>query len=177
MTIFGYLITGQLVGFFILALIVIASAILMLNFNKVMYMALSIGGVFVGVAGIYVLLGAEFVAVAQILIYAGAITILMLFAIMLTHDQMGEPPSKGWLHDGSSFVLCAVLLAGLMYGIRTSTQKFPLASAEPTGWVVGKNVETVALSIFQQYTIPFEIVSVVLIVALVGAVVLARKEE
>ncbi|MDB5084298.1 MAG: NADH-quinone oxidoreductase subunit [Bacilli bacterium] len=177
MNFLGYLITGQFVAFFILALIVIASAILMLNFNKVMYMALAIGGVFVGVAGIFFLLNAEFIGIAQVLIYAGAITILMLFAIMLTHEKDGESNSKGWIHETASFVFVAILLAGLMYGIRTSTINWSPASDEPSAWPVGQNVEAVAASLFQTYTIPFEVVSVLLIVALVGAVVLARKEE
>lgn len=165
--------SNQFVVYLFISLVVIFSAVMMLFSRKVMHMALSIGGVFIGVAGVYILLDAEFVAFAQVLIYAGAITILMLFAIMLTQHNTQEDPSQNPWHYGISIATSVALLAILFWVFRSTT--WPQAPAHPP-WQ-DQSVEAIAGGIFGQYVVPFEVVSVVLIVALVGAVVLARKEE
>ncbi|GIM45691.1 NADH:ubiquinone oxidoreductase subunit J [Collibacillus ludicampi] len=167
--------SGQLITFFIISLLIIASAIAMLNLRKVIYMALAIGGVFIGVAGVYVLLDAEFVAFAQVLLYAGAITILMLFAIMLTHHDSSELEYQWNAHTVVSAIGAAGFLGVLMWAIRGIGATDWPQSAE-SAWK-GSSVNQVAETIFNNYTIPFELVSIVLIVALVGAVILARREE
>jgi NADH-quinone oxidoreductase subunit J len=167
--------SGQLIAFFIISLLIIASAIAMLNLRKVIYMALAIGGVFIGVAGIYILLDAEFVAFAQVLLYAGAITILMLFAIMLTHHDASVAEYTWNVHTVLSAVGAAGFLGVLMWAIRGIGASDWPQSAE-SAWK-GNSVSQVAETIYNQYTLPFEFVSVLLIVALVGAVILARREE
>ncbi|MGZ4123260.1 MAG: NADH-quinone oxidoreductase subunit J, partial [Tumebacillaceae bacterium] len=72
--------TGQTVSFFLISLFLIACGVLLLSMKKVIYMALAIGGVFIGVAAIFIMLEAEFLAFIQVLLYAGAITIMILFA-------------------------------------------------------------------------------------------------
>ncbi|MDI3256883.1 MAG: NADH-quinone oxidoreductase subunit J [Kyrpidia sp.] len=170
----GFIWTGQTVAFFLLAVLVVLAAVTLLQFRKVMHMALSIGLVFLGMAGMYVLLGADFLAFAQILIYAGAITILMLFAIMLTrHDEVEEEERAGfrqWIAGLGAAALGAVML----WAIRTTA--WPPASAQPP-WPAQKSVNALAETLFTGYVVPFELVSVLLTVALVGAVILARKEE
>ncbi|MBX6394211.1 MAG: NADH-quinone oxidoreductase subunit J [Alicyclobacillaceae bacterium] len=165
---------GGTVAFFVMSLIVVFSAVMLLQFRKVMYMALSIGLVFAGMAGLYILLGADFLAFAQILIYAGAITILMLFAVMLTrHDEVESGESGGprtWL----TALGCLALGAVMLWTIR-KTMWGPAPSQPP--WPVQKSVSALAETLFTGYVVPFELVSVLLTVALVGAVILARKEE
>lgn len=171
-------ITGQMIAFILISLVVIGSAVAMLFSRKVIYMALLIGGVFIGVAGIYILLDADFIGFAQILIYAGAITILMIFAIMLTnHGSQEQTPLNA--HSVLAVVAAGGLLGLLYWGFNSIDwakwqELSPKQPAPPWG---DNSVKAVADSIYTVYTIPFELVSVILIVALVGAVILARKEE
>lgn len=168
----GVPLSGQMIAFFILALWIIGCGVTMLSTTKVMYMAVAIGGVFIGIAGLYFLLNAEFLGVAQIAIYAGAVTILMLFAVMLTPHDLDNKKTKT-----SQYVFSAIgaiaLLVTLITGIR-KTQWLLTDNADPSA---GNDVLTIGIAIFRDYTIPFELVSLVLIVALVGAVVLGRKED
>src|SRR3954471_8184388 len=86
------MISGEFIAFLLLALIAVTGGVLLLNLTKVVHMVLALVATFISIAGIYVLLSAEFIAVVQILIYSGAITIIMLFGIMLTkHDDESEP--------------------------------------------------------------------------------------
>lgn len=150
---------------------------MMLSFRKVVYMALAIGGTFIGCAGIYILLGAEFVGIAQVLIYAGAITILILFAIMLTNHEATEPPMRWDIKTVLKALGCLLLGITLILVIRSTT--WPMTSATVDLNHGKSNAVAIGLSMFQTYAIPFEIISLLLIVALVGAVILAkdRKEE
>ncbi|MFC4769508.1 NADH-quinone oxidoreductase subunit J [Effusibacillus consociatus] len=170
--------TGQMIAFILISLLVIGSAVAMLFARKVIYMALLIGGVFIGVAAIYILLDADFAGFAQILIYAGAITILMLFAIMLTnHGSQEQTPVN--THTVTAVVAAGGLLGLLYWGFNTIdwSKWEQLSPKDPTPPWGDNSVRAVGQAIYSAYTIPFELVSVVLIVALVGAVILARKEE
>jgi NADH-quinone oxidoreductase subunit J len=168
---------GPVIAFFAVALFIIGCAVMMLSFRKVIYMALAIGGVFIGCAALYLLLGAEFVGISQVLIYAGAITILIMFAIMLTNHEATEPPMQWNVRN----VLAAVgsVLLGVVILLAIRSTRFPAVdtSADPNGG--NSNPIAIGLMLFKQYAIPFELVSLLLIVALVGAVLLAkeRKEE
>ena len=89
--------TGEFIAFMGLALVAIVGGVLLLNLTKVVHMVVALIFTFVSIAGIYVLLSAEFVAAVQILIYSGAITIIMMFAIMLTkHDDNVETTTGKW---------------------------------------------------------------------------------
>jgi NADH-quinone oxidoreductase subunit J len=173
--IFGMPITGQTVAFFILALIIITSGVLLMTQSKVMHMALSLGGVFLGVAGIFVLLGADFLGIVQVLIYAGAITILMVFALMLTQkgDDTSTPnthPLRGLL----TLIGAAGLAVILLIVLRNTPWTVSRTAVDP---YTHSTVALIAQALYHQYTLPFELVSLVLTVALVGAAVIARKEE
>ena len=86
---------GENIAFSIMAVIMICSAVFMINFTKVVHMVTSLALVFLSLAGMFVLLEAEFVAFVQVLIYGGAITILMIFGIMMTrHDNEEEQPIR-----------------------------------------------------------------------------------
>lgn len=173
--IFGIPITGQTISYFVLALIIMISGVMLMSLQKVMHMAVALGGVFLGVAGIFILLGADFLGMAQILIYAGAITILMVFALMLTQrgDDTQSPSPSLW-RSGTALVFVVLLCAAFLFVLRGTSWPFTQNAVDPYSQ---PSVVLLAQAIFHTYTVPFELVSLLLTVALVGAVVIARKEE
>ena len=132
--------------------------------HAVLFLILS----FVGVAGLYVTLSADFVAVTQVLIYAGAISVLMIFAVMLT-------PRSGRDNSGNFLRLPAVVLSGLVIAgitfVVTSTdwREASRGSFDTTAAAIGD-------ALLKPFVLPFEIASVLLVVAMVGAIVLVREE-
>lgn len=163
-------ITGEFIAFFILSMVTIGGAIFMINFTKVVHMVIALAFTLLGIAGIFFLLNAEFIAVVQVLIYSGAITVLMLFGIMMTRHTAEEEPSERQWHRVLSFVAVAALFGFLMWGINTTA--FPAETADVSEFTV-KNL---GIQLFKQFVIPFELASVLLLTALVGAIVLAKKE-
>ncbi|MED1791161.1 NADH-quinone oxidoreductase subunit J [Brevibacillus nitrificans] len=164
--------TGEFVAFFILSLLTIGGAVFMISFTRVVHMVISLGITFISIAGLFVLVGAEFVGVAQVLVYSGAISILMLFGIMLTkHDAYDEGTGRKWKNR---FILLfvALVFALLFWGIQNTA--WP-ASPPPAASGVG-NAKEIGLVVFTEYVIPFELVSVLLLVALIGAIIMAKKE-
>jgi NADH-quinone oxidoreductase subunit J len=124
-----------------------------------------------GIAGIYMLLSAEFVAIVQILIYSGAITIVMLFGIMLTKHQENDAPAKGgW---GNFSLLAAI--AGFAVAVYLGIYNLDIP-VQPTA-LHEENTKQIGIELFSKYVIPFEVMSVLLLVALVGAIVLAKKDD
>lgn len=163
--------TGQYISFFLFALMAITGGVLMLNLNKVIHTVLSIGLSFFGVAGMFIILQAEYLAFVQVLIYAGAITIMMAMGTMMTQQQAEEVKSKRRWHNGFA-LLSSVILGGLfLYGIYTTN--WPTQAGD----LPADNVKAVGETIFTKFVIPFELASVLLLVALVGAIVLAKKES
>lgn len=163
--------TGEFVAFFILSVCAIVGAVLAINFAKVVHTALSIAFTFVAIAGLYVLLEAEFLAFVQVLLYVGAITILMIFGIMMTkHDDEGREPSRPLLETLSA-IGCVCLFALLFFGIRNAS--FPSDVAP----LPDDNTRQIGLELFTRYAIQFELISVLLTVAFIGAVALAKREE
>ncbi len=166
--------SGTYIVFFILGLLTIGGAIFMISFQRVVHMVISIGVTFLSIAGLFILLEAEFNAVAQILVYSGAISILMLFGIMLTrHDALEEGVSKAqnyWVALVGVVLLFVVVFLGIQstdWSIATERVAEPNVS----------NANQLGLEIFTNFVIPFELVSVLLLVALVGAIIMAKKEE
>jgi NADH-quinone oxidoreductase subunit J len=162
--------SGEFVAFFILSVMAIGGAVFMINLTRVVHMALALAFVFFSIAGLYLLLGAGFLAVIQVLIYAGAVTILMLFGIMLTKHRDDDKPSVAPWHAAISFAGVALFLAAVLWIL----YKNPLPSGQATG---GFGVRDLGVLVFKQYMLPFEMTSVLLLVALVGAVILARRED
>ncbi|MGL4522651.1 MAG: NADH-quinone oxidoreductase subunit J [Bacilli bacterium] len=163
--------TGTFIVFFFLALIAITGAVVMLNVNRVSHMIVSLVFTFLSIAGVYVTLSAEFAATVQVLIYSGAVTILMLFGIMLTKHDASETVEAPRKQSIAAFVGVAALGGALFLGIKD-------LNIEPTASDLHiKNTEQIGVSLFSEYVIPFELTSVLLLVALVGAVILSKKDE
>jgi NADH-quinone oxidoreductase subunit J len=164
--------SGSFVAFFILSLLTIGGAVFMISFTRVVHMVISLGITFLSIAGLFVLLEAEFVAVSQVLVYSGAISILMLFGIMLTkHDASDEGSGRSWKNIGS-LIFVVVLFLLMFLGIQNTVWPSPSATAETNA----SNVKQIGLEVFTHFVIPFELVSVLLLVALVGAIIMAKKE-
>ncbi|QHC05543.1 NADH-quinone oxidoreductase subunit J [Anoxybacillus sp. PDR2] len=163
---------GEYFAFLVLALVAISGGVLMLNVTKVMHMFVSLIFTFVSIAGIYILLSAEFVAAVQVLIYSGAITIIMLFGIMLTrHRDEGKTTTGGFWRKGLTALAVFAFGAAVYAGI------YRLDFGEQATHLHEKNAEQIGIALYSKYVIPFEITSVILLVALVGAIVLAKKED
>lgn len=163
---------GQTVLFFLLAICVIVGAMLMISFTKVVHMVVSLAFVFLSLAGIYILLEAEFVAFVQVLVYAGAISILMIFGIMMTrHDKQEEKAAKS-KRAVLAFIGCAVLFGALFFAIRGTT--FPATEDVP---LAVDNTLQIGKLLYTEHVIPFELLSVLLTVAFIGAIVLAKSDR
>lgn len=164
--------SGENVAFTVFAVLIISGAIFMINFTKVVHMVISLAFTFLSLAGLYVLLQAEFVAVVQVLIYAGAISILMIFGIMMTkHQHEEQVPRRPW-HNLLLIVGILALFGVLFFGIQQS--EFPTAVNFDAGQ---DNTIAIGKLLYSEYVIPFEIASVLLTVAFIGAIVLAKREE
>jgi len=170
---------GQFIGlvhltdflFYAFALMTIAGAAGCAFSRNIIYSAWALLFAFLGVAGLYVFLGADFPAVAQVLIYVGGILVLILFAIMLT-KQIGGDPSLTNAHLGLPIgaALAAATVGTLAYmAVMTPWKEAPSRSYEPVSAALGTAFLT-------DFLLPFEVASVVLLAALVGAVIIARKE-
>lgn len=164
--------SGSNLVFFAFALFIIGGAIFMISFTKVVHMVISMAFTFLSLGGLYILLEAEFVAFVQILIYAGAISILMIFGIMLTnHQEQEEDAVKRPLHNTLLGIGVLGLFGILFYAIQTS--EFP----EQTAVLSENNTMEIGMQIFTARVIPFELMSVLLTVAFIGAIVVAKREE
>ncbi len=162
--------TGQNVAFWIIAVVMGAAAIAVVTVPNVVHAALSLVVVLAGVAAQYVLLQAEFVGLVQVLIYIGAVIILFLFGIMLTRSPMKrnvELDNNQRLAAAAVALLILVMLAVRFFASFGGVH-IDLVDPTPTS--------AVADSIFRVYVVAFEVVSMLLLAALVGAIVLARKD-
>jgi NADH-quinone oxidoreductase subunit J len=165
------------VFFYLIAAVMVGAAIVVVTSRNVVRAALALIVVFAGVAAQFILLAAEFVAVTQVLIYIGAIMVLMLFGIMLTRARIGRDVVATNDHWWSG-VITALLLVGVMaYALVDYYGGDKLPTDRQINAVADSNTATVSDSIFSQYLIPFEVVSVLLLAALVGAIVIARKDR
>lgn len=172
------------VAFWILAIALVGSSLAVVLLPRIVHAALFLVVVFGTASGIYILLNAEFIAIVQILIYAGAVAILILFAIMLTQHSMSRtsnPFSGQWWLAG---LICIILGAGLIYALGSSQMivgspdsTFPLAGETGAGAGTVVRLGQLLYSPFAySYVLPFEIASVVLLVAIVGAIMIGREE-
>ena len=159
--------------FIIFAGLAIGSAISMVSQSNPLYSAISLIGVFLSLASLYVMLAAPFIASVQIIVYAGAIMVLVIFVIMLLNVEHTEPRRKRLKFlVPLSVVMAAVLLA---------ETAFILYTVQPTGnrsASVESNVgltHSIGAGLFTRYLLPFEVTSILLLMAIVGAMTLARR--
>ncbi|AFZ53731.1 NADH-quinone oxidoreductase subunit J [Cyanobacterium aponinum UTEX 3222] len=163
----------QFVAFVILSLLMIGGALGVVLFENIVYSAFLLGGVFLSISGLYILLNADFVAAAQILIYVGAINVLILFAIMLVNKTEVYQQVRGRLIRQVSTALVCV---GLFALLGTMVLATPWQLSETSPAVVENTIVAIGKHFFSDYLLPFEIASVLLLMAMVGAIILARRD-
>lgn len=167
----------DLLVFLLLSLIAIASALGMLLSRNTVYSALYLVLNFVTAAVFYLLLGAPFIAMVQITVYAGAIMVLFLFVIMLLGAE-GLPKSEvlPW-QKPLAIGLSVILFAEAAYLLVTKAR--PVGDILPPAEAVNatENLQQLGIALFTDYLLPFEVVSILLLVAMVGAIVLTKKER
>jgi NAD(P)H-quinone oxidoreductase subunit 6 len=159
-------------AFVTLATLTVGSALLVVTLRNLVHAALMLGVSFIGVAGLYLLLNAEFIAAAQILVYVGAITVLILFAIMLTRGAATGPLPPSWnaITLGGVTALSFLLVLSLFIRRRAWPETY-----DPAG--VADTTRVLWVQFMTTYLVPFEVASIVLLVALVAAIVLAQGED
>ncbi|MEH7346099.1 NADH-quinone oxidoreductase subunit J [Bacillus sp. JJ1532] len=163
--------SGEFLAFMSLAVVAVMGGVLLLNLTKVVHMVVALVFTFISIAGIFVLLSAEFLAAAQILLYSGAITIIMLFGIMLTrHNDVSEPKT--------GIVRKVLLFLGVLgFAFAVYIGIYNLDFGQLPNNLHENNTEQIGLALYSKYIIPFELTSVLLLAALIGAIVLARKDD
>lgn len=163
----------QFVAFILLAVMMIGGALGVVLFDNIVYSAFLLGGVFLTISGLYILLNADFVAAAQILIYVGAINVLILFAIMLVNKTEVYQPVRGRVIRQVSTALVCIGLFALLSTMVLATP-WQLSDVSPA--VVENTIVAIGKHFFSDYLLPFEIASVLLLMAMVGAIILARRD-
>jgi len=166
-------ITTQFICFTVLSLVVIIGAVGVVLLESIVYSAVLLGGVFMGVAGLYLLLNASFVAAAQVLVYVGAVNVLIIFAIMLVNKKEDlKPISDIKSRRVISTSICLTLLSLL---IRVDlTNVWSLSS--PQNSIGEESTIRIGEHLFSDYLLPFEVASVLLLMAMIGAIILARRD-
>jgi NADH-quinone oxidoreductase subunit J len=165
------MITPQIAVFLVLAAVTVAGAVSLIVQRHPIHSALSLIVVMVALAGLYLLQGAEFVAAVQIIVYAGAIMVLFIFVIMLLNAGEEERSNLSRMARFVGVPLGVVFLAEVAFWIGRATTH--LGSAPPEA-VSTRDLSTL---LFREYVFPFELTSFLILIALVGALVLARREE
>lgn len=162
---------GQLAAFIVLSAVTLVSAVVVVASQNIVRSALSLIPTLLGIAGIYILLQAEYVAGIQVLIYAGAITVLILFVIMLTEHGTGarfRQVNEQVLPGTVAVAVLAALLMAVFFG--TSWPRAARTLPQYTATAIGTTFLTNAILVFI-------VTSFVLLIALMGAIVIARRER
>ena len=161
--------TGVVVAFYVLAALTLVSALMIAMVRDLIHAVLFLILSFIGVAGIYITLSADFVAVVQVLIYAGAIAVLMLFAILLT--PRSDRDNAGVSYSAPISVIAGLVGATIIFvGLKTEWAKVDSDRFDTTAAAIGE-------ALLDPFVLPFEVASVVLMVAMIGAIILVRASE
>jgi len=162
-------VSWELIIFLILAILAISCSVLVIVLKRIAHRVLSMAFTFFAVAGIYFLLRAEFIGIVQIMVYVGALSILFVFGMMMTdHKSVTFGSDKGLAQKIASLVGVVVLLLVMLNGIFTLNV--------PAGDLYIGTAEQIGIDLYGNYVIAFQGAGILLLAALVGAIVLARKE-
>ena len=171
-------VSGHTVAFYALAALAIAGALLMVTGKNPVASVLWLVMSFVGLAGLFVVLEAYFIAVIQILVYAGAIMVLFLFVIMLLNLRKEDIAKMTFGKIPVVGVVAAVLFLAAMFLVVSASKPFFGASVtEILGAATGPvdSVRAIGLPLYRQWILPFEVTSILLLTAIVGAVALTKR--
>lgn len=166
--------SAELIVFFVLALVAVASALGMLVSLNAVYSALYLILNFATVAVFYLILGAPFVAMTQVTVYAGAIMVLFLFVIMLLGaEHLPKTPSLDW-QKPLAWVLALVLIGEAVYAVFARDTLSGQISAEIPNYATAAGIGT---KLFTEFFLPFQITAVLLLAAMIGAIVITKREQ
>lgn len=160
-----------IIGYLFLTLTVLSVMVVMLTRN-VLYAAFSLMVTFLGVAALYVLAGADFLAITQVLVYVGGILVLLIFGVMLTNRIAGQAVHTGSHNQGWGMLIGLAFLGLVGYGVLTAEwpdAPMSLAEAELT-------IRPLGIGLMSEYVLPFELTGVLLLVALIGAAYVAQRQ-
>jgi len=156
--------------FYSLAALTVGSAALVAFSRNIVYSTFALLGAFMGVVGIYILLAADFVAMVQLLVYVGGILVLTIFAVMLTAGIGDVEVSNRAVGTGSAIFTVGIAAIVMLYAIaRTQWHQAAAFTPAPTTYGIGN-------AFLGDYVLPFEVASLVLLAALIGAIVISRHE-
>lgn len=156
--------------FYLFAAITVLSAFFVVTHRNIVYSAFFLLFTFFGVAGIYVLLGADFVAIVQLIVYVGGILILLLFGVMLTNKITNVEIKTGVINIYPAVIGIGLFSGALLAALITSNWKtFPTEAPLPTTAALGT-------MLLQEYALVFELLGIILLIALIGAASIARRE-
>lgn len=156
--------------FYFVAALTVCSAMVVAFSRNIVYSSFSLLGAFMGVVGIYVLLAADFVAMVQLLVYVGGILVLTIFAVMLTQGISDVTVSNRAVGRVPALITSVMAGAVMLFAVlKTPWHQSPVNGINPTTYGIGN-------AFLDTYALPFELASVVLLAALVGAIVISRKE-
>ena len=159
---------GSIAAFWILAAITVGSALMVVAVRNLIHAVVFLIISFVGVAGLYVTLSADFVAVAQVLIYVGAVSVLILFAIMLTPQAARD--------NAETFLRLPALLLAVLVGFTIGFVSLETDWSIATRGGFEETASAIGEALLSKYVLPFEMASVLLLVAMLGAIILVRPE-
>jgi NADH-quinone oxidoreductase subunit J len=157
--------------FFFLAIVIIVFAFLMVSARNLVHSALFMVAVFIGIAGIYAMLSADFLAVAQVMVYVGAISVLLIFGVMLTRRADMTSSNPGNNHRLGAFIISFGLFAVLTWKVLAT--QWATTSAPPAESTVGQ----IADLLLGKYVVPFEAAAVLLLAAMAGAIILGKGAD
>lgn len=160
--------TSNAVFFYLYALVAVAGAIGLVLAPKLIHAVMSLFATLFSIAALYLLLGSEFLAAMQLFVYGGAITVLVLFVLMLTKPAP-ESPSANTPARWIAGVVCLVFFGFLSFTVGTAS--FSVVASVP------QEAASIAQILFSRYVLPFEIAGLALTIALIGAIVLAREDD
>ncbi|MBF6600609.1 MAG: NADH-quinone oxidoreductase subunit J [Dehalococcoidia bacterium] len=161
--------TGIVIAFYVIGASTVVSALMVAAVRNLIHAVLFLVITFTGVAGIYIVLSADFVAMAQVLIYAGAISVLLVFAVMLT--PTGDRRNAETSFQAPALVLAGLLLAVVVFVIYDTDWRIASRGQFTT------TASSLGRAFFSPYVVPFEVASVLLVAAMVGAIILTQDED
>lgn len=164
----------ELIVFYLFAAVAVLFALLVVLFRKAMYSALSLIVCLCSLAALFYLAGGPFIAAIQVIVYAGAIMVMVLFVIMLTKPESVFPGAPVLRRLPFIVLPLAAVLAATLVWIFALV---PSRGNEPGSPLFQVDVKSIAGALFREYLLPFEVTSILILVAVIGAIVLTRSEE
>jgi NADH-quinone oxidoreductase subunit J len=160
------------VTFYIWAFVVVASAVAAMSLRNLVHCAMALALTFVGLAALYLQLNAQFVGLVQILVYVGAVAILIVFAILLTRGgESQDPPRRG------AGAFAGVMIAGLVFGAIAGGITGTRSITEVAAQSPGAKVRDIGLELMNKYVLPLEVIGLLLTAALIGAIIIALQDK